>query len=83
MILDYSHKVDFRDNKSLRRFRRWLSFKMAGFIAIIEEREESAIFFQNPKIRPMGSDYLEAIRNLENVKHWHWAITEIINHSEK
>ena len=83
MILDYPHSIDFSNNKSLRRLRRWLSFKMANYISLIKDKEETDRIFLNASNRPLGADYLEAIRNLEKVKHWHWAINEIIKSAEK
>lgn len=85
MILDYDKTVDFSNNKSLRRFRRWLSFKMASYISTIEYKKETDKHFSCPENRVLGRDYYEACSNLKMVKHWHWAITEIINfnHNEK
>lgn len=83
MILDYPHPVDFSNNKSLRRLRRWLSFKMANYIAVIEDKKQTDRIFKNSQNRICGSDFLEASRNLSTVQHWHWAINEIIKHEEK
>jgi hypothetical protein len=83
MILDYPHQVDFGDNKSLRRFRRWLSFKKANYITTIQYIKDTNKYFKNPENRIVGCDYIEAKRNIEMVNHWHWAITEILNHSKK
>lgn len=83
MILDYPHPVDFSNNKSLRRLRRWLSFRLAKYIGIIEDKKTTDRFFSNPENRILGSDYKEAIMNLEMIQHWHWAINEIIKHNEE
>jgi len=81
MILDYPHPVDFSNNKSLRRLRRWLSCRMAQYIATIQYINDTNKFFKGNRI--LGSDYHEAKNNLDTVKHWHWAINEIIKANEQ
>lgn len=76
---EYPHKIDCSNNKSLQRFRRWLSFRIAKYHLCIKEKEESDKYFVNPENRPLGKDYREAVKNLEVVKHYHWAINEILN----
>lgn len=83
MILDYPHKVNFSCNKSLRKFRFWLSHRMAKYIGDIEYVENTNKYYQNPENRILGSDYREAVKNIELVKHYHYAITLIINHDKK
>lgn len=82
MILDYPHKVNFNCNKSLRRFRYWLSHRVAKYISDIEYVEETNKFYQHPENRILGSDYREAVKNIGLVKHYHYAITLILNHGK-
>jgi hypothetical protein len=82
MILDYDKPIDFNNNKSLRRLRRWLSYRMASYIGTIEYKKETDKFFSDPQNRIMGRDYYDACTNLEIVRHWHWAINEIIKFNE-
>lgn len=77
MILDYPHPVDFSNNKSLLRLRRWLASKMAKYIDLIDYVNDTNKFFKNPD-RMLSQEYYEAKNNLDTVKHWHWAINEII-----
>jgi hypothetical protein len=83
MILDYPHPVDFSNNKSLLRLRRWLATRMAQYISTLEYIKDTNKFFANPENRILGSDYYEAKNNLDTVKHWHWAINEIIKANEE
>lgn len=80
MILDYGNTVDFSCLKSLRRFRRWISFRMANYVGCIEYRKETDKYFKNPELRPMGCDYREAIQNIEMIMNAHWAVNEIIKY---
>ncbi len=56
---------------------------MANYIATIEYINDTNKFFSNPENRILGRDYHDAVSNLDTVKHWHWAINEIIKANDR
>jgi hypothetical protein len=59
-----------------------MSYKIANFTGIIEYKKDTDQYFDSPESRTLARDYYEAVQNIDLVKHWHWAINEIIKVNE-
>lgn len=83
MILDYDQPIDEKSVESLTKYKRWLSEKLANYICIIQERMETDKYFTYPQWRAIGTDYKEAVENIELVKKEHFKTYQRIKSLKK